>query len=221
MLRGRAVPDIFDEVDEDLRAERARRFFVRYGGAIVGAAVLVVVGVGGWKAWQGWQADNNLKVAQAYLDAVSGAQAKDATATALPALEAVAGRTSNGYHALALLQAAGVQARAGHTAEASALWDRVAQDAKAEPLLRDFANLQWALHNLDGGDPGAVAARLSPLATPDSPWRPLAQEAQAMLALRQGRPDEARLTLKQLSQEAAAPQGVRTRASGLLSQLGG
>ncbi len=50
--KGKTLSDIFDEVDEDLRADRARKLLQKYGGLLVGAAVLVVIGVGGFKAWQ-------------------------------------------------------------------------------------------------------------------------------------------------------------------------
>jgi hypothetical protein len=49
----------------------------------------------------------------------------------------------------------------------------------------------------------------------------LAEEGQAMLALRQGQTDTARTTLKKLSADPSAPDGVRGRAGGLLQQLGG
>ena len=45
------MPDIFDEVSEDLRAERAQQMLKKYGGLLVAAAALVLAGTG---AWQGW-----------------------------------------------------------------------------------------------------------------------------------------------------------------------
>ena len=44
--------DIFREIDEDLRQERFERLWKRYGKFIVGAAVAVVLIVGGYKAWE-------------------------------------------------------------------------------------------------------------------------------------------------------------------------
>ena len=104
---------------------------------------------------------------------------------------------------------------------ALALWNDVAADTSADKLLRDLASLEWALHQIDGGDPALVAARLAPLAMADNPWHPLAEEAQAMLALRQGKNAEARDTLKRLAQDVTTPEGVRRRANGLLAELGG
>ena len=48
------MSDTFDkEVDEELRADRAKLLLQRYGGLIVGAAILSVAVVGAWEAW-GW-----------------------------------------------------------------------------------------------------------------------------------------------------------------------
>ena len=40
--------DIFDEVDEELRAERAQQLLKKYGGVIVAAAVAIVGAAAGW-----------------------------------------------------------------------------------------------------------------------------------------------------------------------------
>jgi hypothetical protein len=87
-------------------------------------------------------------------------------------------------------------------------------------VLRDTARLQWALHEVDAGDPAQVQARLAPLLNPDNPLHALAEETQALLSLRQGKTDDAKATFKRLSQDVTAPQGVRARAAGLLAQLG-
>ncbi len=46
------MPDIFDEVEEDLRAERARALGRRYWGADRGRLLLILVGTGGYVFWQ-------------------------------------------------------------------------------------------------------------------------------------------------------------------------
>lgn len=217
------MADIFDEVEEDLRADRAQRLLRKYGGILVAAAVLVVVGAGGWQAWQWYDGRRNGAVAQDYLAAMHIADTTKGAGrqAAVAGFAAVADKAGPGYRSLARLQAAALKAQAGDLAGASALWDQVAGDGSADPLLRDLANLQWATHQIDGGDPAAVAGRLAPLAAPSNPFHALAQEAQAMLDLRQGKTDAARDTLKLLAQDVTAPDGVRRRADGMLERLGG
>jgi len=223
LIEWKKVSDIFDEVDEELRAERAKKLLQRYAGLIVGAAVLLVAAVGAWKAMQWYQARETARVADAYLAAMREADSPGAPehAAALAGFAQVAGQGMPGYRTLARLRAAALKADSGDLPTALALWNDVAADNSADRLLRDLASLEWALHQVDSGDPALVAARLAPLATPENPWHPLAEETQAMLALRQGKTAEARDTLKRLAQDVTATEGVRRRANGLLAELGG
>src|SRR4029079_17960726 len=50
------MTDIFTEVDEDLRRERAKKLWERYGVYVIGAAVAIVIVVAGYKIWEAWQA---------------------------------------------------------------------------------------------------------------------------------------------------------------------
>ncbi len=217
------MPDIFDEVEEDLRADRARALLVRYGGVLVGAALMVVAGAGGWQAWRWYDGKRVAVVAETYLAGMRIADEQKGAARNAAAADfaSVAATGADGYRTLARLREAGLKADAGDLAGASALWDQVAGDADADRLLRDLANLQWAIHHVDAGDPAAVEQRLAVLASPVNPWHALAEEAQATLALRQGKTDAARATLTTLSQDVTAPSGVRRRAGGLLARLGG
>lgn len=217
------MPDIFDEVAEDLRADRARALLTRYGTVLVAAAVLVVAGAGGWRAWQWYDGKQTAKRAALYLDAMQTADAQTPAGrdAAIAQFAAIAATAPTGYRTLAQLREAGLKADAGDLAGASALWDAVAGDGAADPLLRDLASLQWAIHHIDSADPAVVAARLAPLAVPTNPWHALATEAQAMLALHQGQTEAARATLTTLAQDVTAPQGVRQRAEGMLARIGG
>jgi hypothetical protein len=217
------VSDIFDEVDEELRADRARALFRRYGGLLIAAAVAVTVGVGAWEAWKQYSARETARVAALYVKAAAAADAPGSPdrAAAQTDFDKVAADGPAGYRTLARLREAALASDAGKPDDALALWDKVADDSGADPLLRDVARLHWAIHELDKGDPAKVDAHLRPITAPGNPLRPLAEEAQALLNLRQGNKDTARDTLRRLAQDVTAPEGVRGRANGLLAQLGG
>ena len=217
-----AVPDIFDEVAEDLRAERNRNLMKRYGGLLVAAAVLVIAGVGAYEGWRQYSTGQADKQAATFLEAQRLADGPVAgRMAALPGFTQLAQDGTAGYRALSRLRAAAIKADASNLLGALLLWDQVAADSGADAILRDFANLQWALHQIDTGEPALVSARLLPLTGDGGAWKSLAEEGQAMLALRQGQIDVARDTLKRLSADTTAPDGVRGRAGGLLQQLGG
>ena len=207
------VPDIFDEVAEDLRAERTRQLLVRYSGAIFALALLAIAGVAGWQGWQWYQARQDRAAAQVYLSAMNAAESTGPAAAAahklaLADFSRLATTAPIGYRTLARLRAAAMEAADGHLPQALALWDSVAADADADPLLRGLANLLWVQHQLDTGAPGA-------------PWRALAEESLALLDLRQGKQAAARTRLSALANDPTAPQGVRERAAAVLGDLNG
>ncbi len=223
------MADIFDEVNEDLRAERAKQFALRYGWLVALVAVALIAGVGAWQGWRWYQGRQANDVAAAYLGAMRDADGPAPAAgqptpsrdAAMAVFDRLASTGPEGYRSLARLRSAALHASSGDLPGALAAWDKLSADTAADPLLRDLANLMWVQHQVDAGDPAAVEGRLQPLIAPGNPWRSLALENQAWLALRTGHSDQARDTLRQLAADPAAPDGVRGRANGLLTRLGG
>ena len=221
-----AVVDIFDEVGEELRAERNRKLLARYGWVLIALALLVVAGAGGWQWWRDREQQRAAAAAGVFIAAareVSTPAPGDAETPsrkqAAQAFERLASTAPESYRTLARLRLAALQAQSDPSA-ALQVWDTIAGDPNADPLLRGLATLLWAQHQVGGGDPAAVEARLRPLADASGPWQPLAQEQLAWLDLRQGQDGKARDLLRGLSTDPLAPQGVRAGAGGLLAQLG-
>lgn len=226
------MADIFDEVSEELRADRAKALLRRYGGVVAAAMVLLLAGIVGVQFWRARQADAAQAIASQFLDAMRKSDGAITTpgAPATPSAEnrqqateefmRLAATAPEGYRTLARLRAAALRAEAGDKPGALALWDQVMADGAADRRLRDLAGLLWVQHQIDTGDPAALEARLRPLQAPDGAWRSLAEESGAWLALRSGQADKAKETLRRLAADASAPDGVRGRSSGLLAQLG-
>ncbi len=216
------MPDIFDEVEEDLRAERARQIWLRYGGVLVSLLVLVLLAVAGWQAWRWHQNRLAMRAAGAYLAAHNATEAEGADLKAMADRFVEIGNDSPaGYRTLARLRAAALKAEVGERDAALALYDQVANDGAADPLYRELANLMWVLRSLDTADPAQLEARLAPLARPEGPWRYSAQELSGLVALRRGDKEAAKRTFQALVQDVTAPQGIRSRAQRLAAEVEG
>jgi hypothetical protein len=217
------VVDLFDEIEDELREERMHEMLKKYGGLLFAGALLLIGAVAGWKAWGWYQDRQDLAAATSYLAASSRAEAAGIAGPnrpqAIAAFQAVAAETPAGYRVLARLREAALRGDAGDLTGASALWDSVAADSAADPLLRDLASLMWCLYHADKGDPEMLEARLKPLAAPGNSWRSLAQEQLALLDLRLGHTDTAKAQFKKLGEDSTAPQGVRGRAAALFSRV--
>jgi hypothetical protein len=223
------VVDIFDEVEEDLRAERAQKLFKKYAWLILLVAVAIVGGVAGWQLWNRWQNQQDAAAASRFIAARTALEksARDKSAAEQPGaaapigtLDQLAATGPQGYKTLARLQAAAIKADSGDLQGALALWDEVAADPAADRLLRDLASLTAATRQIDRGDPGQLQARLEPLAAFGNPWSALAKEQLAILDLRQGKTEDAKTKLKALATDFDAPAGLRARAAALLAGMG-
>jgi hypothetical protein len=216
------LPDIFDEVEEDLRAERARRLAKRWGGLAFGAALVVLAATGGWQGWRWHQARQAATAGDTYMT-LNNASAREGAdlGNIANGFAALSRESPAGYQTLARLRAAALKATTGDAAGAIALWDQVSADGGADPLYRDLATLLAVTHALDSGDAAQLAARIAPLAAEGNPWRASARETQALIALRRGAQEEARRMLEALVADPAAPPGIRERAQRVAAGLRG
>src|SRR5258708_2369686 len=49
------VSDIFREIDEEVRRERLRKLWDQYSNVIIAMALLIIIGIGGWRLYQWWE----------------------------------------------------------------------------------------------------------------------------------------------------------------------
>lgn len=213
------MTDIFTEVEEDLRRERAKRLWDRYGWIVTAMLLLAVGGTGGWQAWKWYEAREAAAASTRYLAAVRAAE-QNRPEAALEGFSALLRDAPSGYRLLARFQEAAMQAKAGQMDTATALWDQLAGDQATPPPYRDLATLLSVLHRLDTAEPAALSARLAPLDRPDGPFRFSARELQAALAARQNDRARAVTILRALTEAEDAPVALRNRAAEALVALG-
>jgi hypothetical protein len=218
-----SVVDIFDEVDEDLRAERMARFARRYAIGFMVLAVLLILGVAGWQIWL-WQRNQaDAKAATAFITVLdkAGERGSAAERQALARdFGAVAASAPSGYATLARLNQASLLADAGQLGRAETIWDGLMEDGSLNPVLRQVATLGWAAHEIDTAEPSLIQARLEPLSAEGNPWRPIALQYLALLDLRLGHRAEAARTLQALADDSSTPDDMRRMANGLAQALG-
>ena len=213
------MADIFKEVDEDLRQEHYKKLWDKYGLFVIGAAVALVLAVGGYQAWQAWDLSQRNAESERY-EAALALVAEGQEAEAQAALADFGGPGAGGYAVLAAFQEARLKAELGDVEGAVAVWDRVAAESGVGPAFQGVATLLSTIHQIDDGDPGQLAARLEPLSAAGNAFRPLALELSGLLALRAGDKAKAREHFTAIAEDFASPAGVRDRASQMLAQLG-
>jgi hypothetical protein len=213
----RVSDNIFNEVDEDLRRDRALKLWQKYGNYVIGLAVAVVLGTAGFVAWRDYdrrQAEDGAVKYVGALDRVRG----DAAAGAA-ALETVVREAPAGYVGLARLQQAALKAR-DNPGAAGDEYRAIAVDTRVAPELRNAASLLAVLNTVDASDPAAIERQVATLATPGNAWRHLAWEVGALAALKAGNAEQARALYTRIADDPEAPAGLRGRAAEMLAALG-
>jgi len=209
---------LFEEIEEDLRAERYAKLWKRYGKFVIAGFVALIVGVAGFKGWQTY--DQKIRAEQSNQYATAArllAEKKSSEAEKLFA--ALAKDGSQGYRFLSGLRTATLLKEKGDSKGAQSVYDSIAADTGHKQLYRDLATLLSVMAMLDKGEPTSLKAQLAPLLAKDNPWRFSAQEASALLSLRAGKQKQAYDLLLALSNDAATPQGIRNRAQELSAAI--
>lgn len=204
------MTDVFEEVEEQLRADRYKTLALRALPWVLGglaAILLVALGVWGWGAWQ---ARSMAEASQAYAEGVEAFGAGDMDKAEQRFAE-VAESGPDGYAALALMQQAGLRVNDGDIEAAVKLFDAAAEKAP-DPIMADAARLKSAFALLDTAPLSELKTRLEPLTEDGRPYRALALEALAFARLMGGELDEARADFGVLALMPGASDLARQRA---------
>lgn len=214
------MADIFREIDEELRQERAEKLWRRYGKYVIAGAVAVVLAIAAYTGWKEYRTDRQLEAGARFAAAVALAEeGKTGDAEALfVALGVESGTT---YGVLARFHAAALRASAGDPAGAAAAFRGLAADGDVDRPMRDLATLLAAQNALDapGADMRRVADEIAPLAGQDGAWRHLALETLALIERNAGNLEQAQTHLQQIVDDAQAPVNVRLRATQMLKMV--
>lgn len=208
---------IFREVDEELRSDRMRALWRRFGPYIIGAAAAIVLLVAANEGWKWWQETNAARSSEQFYAALELAEAGD-TAGAVNALEQVEAEGSGGYPALARFREAALLARDGDVAAAVAEYDALAT-AESNPHLRDLALVLAAYLLVDSGDADAVRQRVGGIAVEGHPLRNAAREAMGLAQYRGGDDDAALATFETVLADPVVSPELRNRIEIYSAQL--
>ena len=207
------MSDIFEEVDEEVRRDKALQFWTKHQNAILALAVLIVLATAGYRYWQYRQAQAAAAAGAAFQAAIRlDSEGKPAEAAA--ALQKLQKDAPRGYVDLSRFVDAALALKKDKRAGIAA-YDALAADAALDPLLRDTAKLRAALARLDIGETDAAKASLETLAA-SGPYRDTARLTLASLALAAKDYPSAGKWLDQVVSDVEAPASDRQTAQALL-----
>jgi hypothetical protein len=213
------MADIFREIDEELRRDRAAKVWARYQTPIVAFAVLVILAAAGWRAYDYYRT-RQAQEAGARYEAALQLSRDGKSAEAEAALGEIAKSGPPGYALLARFRAA--DESGGRDPDGAVkIYDAIAADANADANLRELASLRAAMLRVDKADPAEIQRRLEPLAQAGKPFRNSARELLGAAALKRNDLESAGKWLDMIVIDAQAPAEIRQRAEALLGLVNG
>ena len=211
------MTDIFTEIEEDIRKDRAKRMWDRFGKYIIGGALLLVLGIA---AWRGYEAYANAQAASAgdrFLDAI--ALVEQSPEAGLETLQAIAADGPAGYAALARFRAASELAEQGRSGDAIAAFQALVDDSSLDSLMRDVARIRLGYLLLDYGNPVDIEGLLMPMSDATNAFNHSAREIRAFAAMKAGNREQALGLFLELVGDFQSPEPVRSRARVALDVL--
>ena len=208
----------FREVDEELRQDKVKAVWTRFGAWLLGGAIAVIAITAGVVAYEHYQTNQANAAGDRYAAAMRLADDGKSDA-AITALQEIAGNGIGAYPALARLSIGGIEAKAGKPEQAVAAYDEVANDADVTGGLRDMAAIRAAYVLVDSGSLDDVRQRVERLSGDSDPLRFPAREAIALAAWKAGDAETAKPLFQQLVTDPGTPSDISGRAKILLDLI--
>lgn len=236
------MTDVFEEVEEGLRQDRAGALWKRFGPWVIAACLLIILGVAGNEVWKSLEGEKAKTASVAFSDAMNSLDAwqeaseKMSAAAAQPepqraALAAAAGaarqdaiakltsvaKASDFYGTLAKQQLAELTlVGEPDTAKAAGYLDEA---AKGEGVYAELSRIKLAYLKADTASLAELTTLLEPLMKQQGPTKSMARELLAAKKLAAGDVAGARADYQSLSTDIDAPQGVRARVQRALATM--
>jgi hypothetical protein len=211
------VSELFDEVDEEVRRDQLKKLWDQYSIYIIGLALLIIAGVGGWRGYQYLEAKKAAEAGAAF-DRAAELSDQNKHAEAEAAFADLAAKAPYGYRILARLRTAAEIAARDKAAAAKAFDDIVADTSVAAPE-RDLARIRAAQLLLETTTYPNMLQRLEPAAGKDGAFRHSARELLALSAWRANDATATRQWLDMIANDGDTPPGLRSRAEALQALL--
>lgn len=211
------MSEFFDEVSEEVRREQLKQLWDRYSIFIIAVALLIVAGVGGWRAYQYLEGQKAADAGAAFNKAVELSE-QNKHAEAEKAFADLAAKAPSGYRMLARFREAADAATRDKQA-AVKLYDELAADRSVGAEQQALARLRAAGLLVDTAGYQDMKQRLEGEAGAGAPFRHAARELLALSAWRGNDAAAARQWLDMIALDGETPPALRSRAEALQALL--
>lgn len=213
------MADIFREIDEEVRRDKAAAIWSKYGNVFIAVAAIAVIGVAGWQYWQ-HRESQAAQVVGARFEAALKSSRDGNGAEAETILKELAETAPAGYRQISRFRLAAETAKREGAAGVAA-FEALAGDGSLEPLYRELARLRAGTLKVDLAPYADVRTTLEPLATAQGIWRHSAREMLGIAALKANLFEDAGRWFDAIVTDPQAPAVLRQRTDLYLAVVRG
>ena len=207
------MSDIFQEIDEDLRQDKAARLWKAYGKYLIALAIFIILAIASYRFIEHTNEKEREQTSELYeLASEAGTTVDKQAAIELFSDERL--DKTMGYSIISKLKKAAL-ARSNNDLEGTKIvLKKIITNEEIPLYLRDLARLKLFASDSDNN-----ISPLDALIEEAGPWKFLALELKGGIQLEHGNLKEARSIFKELKDDANTPNNLRRRASEILKAL--
>ena len=207
------MSDIFQEIDEDLRQDKAARLWKAYGKYLIALAIFIILAIASYRFIEHTNEKNREQTSELYELASEAGRTGDKKA-AIELFSDERFDETMGYSIISKLKKAAL-AKSNNDLEGTEIVLKEIITNEEIPLyLRDLARLKLFASDSDNN-----ISQLDALIEEAGPWKFLALELKGGIQLEGGNLKDARSIFKELTDDANTPNNLRRRASEILKAL--
>lgn len=207
------MSDIFNEIDEELRQDKAARLWKAYGKYLIALAIFIILAIASYRFIEHTQEKNKEQASELYELASEAGRSGDKNA-AIELFSDDRFDETIGYAVISKLKKAAL-AKSNDDLEGMAIVLKEIITNEEIPLyLRDLARLKLFASDNDNN-----ISQLDALIAGDGAWKFLALELKGGIELEGGNLKKARSIFEELTNGANTPNNLRRRTSEILKAL--
>lgn len=207
------------EVDENLRRDRVRDFWKKYGLWVGVSVAVFLLASGGYIYWQNYKLQRSEAQVEQFAEILKNI-GQGSRGTSAKQLDDLSENGSKAVRATALFTRAAMAIEDNDLKLAVAKYGEIAGDSSLPKSFRDAAIIRQTALQFDQLQPGQVIDRLAPLAQPGSPWFGSAGEMTGLALVKQGQKDQAAKIFSAIAKDNSVPPEIRSRSVQLAGSLG-
>ena len=210
------MPDLFDEIKDDIKQEQYAKLWQDVGNYVIGAAVgvvLITAGAVGWSSYKKSELESRGNdLYHAYVDESNGEA--DSSLKKYSELES---KNENGFSAMARLRKASVLLKEGKPDEAVKIYNQLSKDKKSPVEVREFAEILY-LYN-SGVNDEEFLSRIKSVAGSEGAFQHSAKELLAFSEINLGNVEGARGIFEWLISDNLTPMKMKERSSEMVGAI--